>query len=61
MAVGAAGRRLAVQAADIIFCCVGNDNDLRSVTIGPDGAFAGMKPARPDFGSQREISTEHCA
>src|ERR671938_1173848 len=24
-------------------CCVGNDNDLRSVTIGPDGAFAGMK------------------
>ena len=36
--------RLAVQAADIIFCCVGNDNDLRSVTIGPDGAFAGMKP-----------------
>jgi len=35
--------RLAVQAADIIFCCVGNDNDLRSVTIGPDGAFAGMK------------------
>ena len=36
--------RLAVQAADIIFCCVGNDEDLRSVTIGPDGAFAGMKP-----------------
>ena len=35
--------RLAVQAADIIFCCVGNDEDLRSVTIGPDGAFAGMK------------------
>jgi 3-hydroxyisobutyrate dehydrogenase-like beta-hydroxyacid dehydrogenase len=27
-----------------VFCCVGNDNDLRSVTIGPDGAFAGMKP-----------------
>ncbi len=24
-------------------CCVGNDNDLRAVTIGPDGAFAGMK------------------
>jgi 3-hydroxyisobutyrate dehydrogenase/2-hydroxy-3-oxopropionate reductase len=23
---------------------VGNDDDLRSVTIGPDGAFAGMKP-----------------
>ena len=26
------------------FCCVGNDDDLRSVTLGSDGAFAGMKP-----------------
>jgi 3-hydroxyisobutyrate dehydrogenase len=26
-------------------CCVGNDNDLRAVTIGADGAFAGMKKA----------------
>ena len=24
-------------------CCVGNDNDLRAVTLGADGAFAGMK------------------
>ncbi len=30
--------------ADIVFCCVGNDDDLRSVTIGERGAFAGMKP-----------------
>ncbi len=36
--------RLAVAGADIVFCCVGNDNDLRSVTLGADGAFAGMKP-----------------
>ncbi|MDZ7920175.1 NAD(P)-dependent oxidoreductase [Rhodoferax sp.] len=36
--------RQAVQNADIIFCCVGNDDDLRSVTLGADGAFAGMKP-----------------
>ena len=34
----------AVANADIVFCCVGNDNDLRSVVLGPDGAFAGMKP-----------------
>jgi 3-hydroxyisobutyrate dehydrogenase len=34
----------AVQAADIVFCCVGNDDDLRSVTLASDGAFAGMKP-----------------
>ena len=36
--------REAARGADIIFCCVGNDDDLRSVTIGPDGAFGGMKP-----------------
>ena len=26
----------------MVFCCVGNDNDLRSVILGPDGALAGM-------------------
>jgi 3-hydroxyisobutyrate dehydrogenase-like beta-hydroxyacid dehydrogenase len=26
-----------------VFCCVGNDDDLRSVVLGVDGAFAGMK------------------
>ena len=36
--------RLAAQKADIVFCCVGNDDDLRSVTLGADGAFACMKP-----------------
>ena len=34
----------AALGADIIFCCVGNDADLRSVTVGGGGAFAGMKP-----------------
>jgi len=28
--------------ADFVFCCVGNDNDLREVTLGENGAFAGM-------------------
>jgi 3-hydroxyisobutyrate dehydrogenase-like beta-hydroxyacid dehydrogenase len=32
----------AAANADIVFCCVGNDNDLRSVTTGPDGAFESM-------------------
>ncbi|GKT21062.1 NAD(P)-dependent oxidoreductase [Acidovorax sp. SUPP3334] len=36
--------REAAQGADIVFCCVGNDDDLRSVTLGADGAFAGMQP-----------------
>ena len=34
--------REAAAGADIVFCCVGNDDDLRSVTLGADGAFAGM-------------------
>jgi 3-hydroxyisobutyrate dehydrogenase len=33
----------AAQGADIVFACVGNDDDLRSVVLGDDGAFAGMK------------------
>ena len=36
--------RKAAAGCDIVFCCVGNDDDLRSVVLGPDGAFAGMKP-----------------
>src|SRR6476469_2665659 len=32
----------AAMGQEIVFCCVGNDDDLRSVTLGPDGAFAGM-------------------
>jgi 3-hydroxyisobutyrate dehydrogenase len=44
--------KLAASGADIVFCCVGNDDDLRSVTLGADqgdgtrgneGAFAGMR------------------
>jgi 3-hydroxyisobutyrate dehydrogenase/2-hydroxy-3-oxopropionate reductase len=33
----------AVADADIVFCCVGNDDDLRSVVLGEEGALAGMK------------------
>lgn len=32
----------AAKHADIVFCCVGNDEDLRSVVLGTQGAFAGM-------------------
>jgi 3-hydroxyisobutyrate dehydrogenase-like beta-hydroxyacid dehydrogenase len=38
----AATPRGAVTNADIVFCCVGNDDDLRSVVLGENGAFAGM-------------------
>ncbi|MDO8887136.1 MAG: NAD(P)-dependent oxidoreductase [Hydrogenophaga sp.] len=36
--------REAAAGADIVFACVGNDDDLRSITMGADGAFAGMTP-----------------
>ena len=45
--------RAAVQDAELVFCCVGNDDDLRCVTLGEalgngargtEGAFAGMRP-----------------
>ena len=34
--------REAAQGAQIVFACVGNDDDLRSIVLGADGAFAGM-------------------
>ena len=34
--------REAAMGQDVVFACVGNDDDLRQVTIGQDGAFAGM-------------------
>ncbi len=33
----------AVKDSDIVFSCVGNDADLREITIGPDKAFSAMK------------------
>ena len=35
--------REAAEGADFIMACVGNDDDLRTVCLGADGAFAGMK------------------
>ena len=40
----AATPREAAQGADFVFACVGNDDDLRSVVLGADGAWAGMAP-----------------
>jgi 3-hydroxyisobutyrate dehydrogenase len=36
--------REAAQSSEFVFCCVGNDDDLRSVTISEQGAFQGMSP-----------------
>ncbi|MCA0921571.1 NAD(P)-dependent oxidoreductase [Pseudooceanicola nanhaiensis] len=34
----------AAKGADFVMTCVGNDDDLRAVCAGPEGAFAGMAP-----------------
>jgi len=39
----AATPKAAAAGCDIVFCCVGNDDDLRSVVLGDNGALAGMK------------------
>ena len=39
----AATPKAAAEGQDFVMCCVGNDHDLRAVTLGADGAFAGMK------------------
>jgi 3-hydroxyisobutyrate dehydrogenase len=40
----AATSREASANAEFVFACVGNDDDLRSVVLGDDGAYAGMAP-----------------
>ena len=40
---GAPTPRQAARDADLVFCCVGNDDDVRSVAYGELGALAGMK------------------
>ena len=36
--------RAAAEGAEFVFTCVGNDDDLRAVVLGADGALAGMQP-----------------
>ena len=40
----AATPKAAAANADLVMACVGNDNDLRAICLGDEGAFAGMKP-----------------
>src|SRR5881227_2157890 len=39
---GAPTPKQAAEGQDFVMACVGNDNDLREVALGPNGAFAGM-------------------
>ncbi len=42
---------LAAKDCKIVFCCVGNDDDVRQVTLGENGALAGM--------SEKSILVDH--
>ena len=47
----------AARDADFVFTCVGNDDDLREVTLGPDGAFPARSPAPSPSTTPRRLPT----
>ncbi len=54
----------AVAGAEIVFACVGNDDDLREVVTGPDGAFHGMESGTvfvDHTTASAEVARELCA
>lgn len=60
----AATPREAAQGAELVFACVGNDDDLRSVVLGEQGALAGMAPGTvfvDHTTASAEVARELCA
>src|SRR5882757_7478663 len=62
---GAPTPKAAAEGQDFVMCCVGNDNDLREVTLGANGAFHGLKDGAvfvdhttASAGIARELSAE---
>ena len=53
----AATPREAATGAEFVMACVGNDDDLRSVCLGPDGAFTGME-SRAIFVDHTTVSAQ---
>src|SRR4030088_2440083 len=49
--------KAAAEGQDFVMACVGNDNDLRAITLGADGAFAGREKAA-NFGDHPTASAE---
>ncbi|AFU97492.1 NAD(P)-dependent oxidoreductase [Simiduia agarivorans] len=55
--------RAAAQGAEIVFLCVGNDEDLRSVVLGADGVLSGMAPGSvivDNTTASAEVARELC-
>jgi 3-hydroxyisobutyrate dehydrogenase-like beta-hydroxyacid dehydrogenase len=55
----------AARGADIVFTCVGNDDDVRAVVLGAEGVFSGMAPGTvlvdhttASAGLARELASE---
>jgi 3-hydroxyisobutyrate dehydrogenase len=56
--------KAAAEGQDFVMACVGNDNDLRDVTLGKDGAFAAMGKGTifvDHTTASAEIARELCA
>jgi len=56
--------RQAAAGADLVFCCVGNDADVRAVTLGEEGAFGGMRAGAvfvDHTTASAEVARELCA
>ncbi len=56
--------KAAAEGQDFVMCCVGNDNDLREVTLGANGAFAAMGKGKvfvDHTTASAEIARELCA
>jgi 3-hydroxyisobutyrate dehydrogenase len=54
----------AAAGAEVVFSCVGDDPDLRAVTLGPDGTFAGMAAGAIHVDhttASAEVARELCA
>lgn len=55
--------KAAAQGAEIVFLCVGNDDDLRSVVLGADGVLDGMAPGSvivDNTTASAEVARELC-
>lgn len=56
--------KAAAEGAEMVFLCVGNDDDLRSVVLGDDGVLAGLAPGSiivDNTTASAEVARELCA
>jgi 3-hydroxyisobutyrate dehydrogenase len=55
----AATPREAAEGQDVVMACVGNDQDLRHVTLSPNGSVASISSMRRSRADRRALRTAH--